>query len=107
MSRYREVAAQRGRIVRALVEHAGTARMEACAEALADAHRFNEQHPELAIPAPFRIVNRHPPECGDCGGEGTRGRFVDGADHEVTCGRCGGSGFTDIWGVGAQARPLG
>lgn len=102
----RATAELRGRIVRAIVEHAGTARTDDYFAAMADAHEFNVLHPDSAIPKPFQILGEHPPACTVCHGEGSRRtqELVYGAQpRETTCPTCGGSGFRFVYGTGGKA----
>jgi hypothetical protein len=111
----RLLSEQRGKIVRALAEHAGTARIDDCLRAMIDADEFNARHPERAIPAPFRLLGIFPLICV-CGGEGvvlvrvparlsaTFGTSSTTTCEETVCPRCEGSGWTGVYGVGAAAR---
>jgi hypothetical protein len=94
------ICAQRGRIVRAIVSHVGTVRVDSLFTAYADAGEFNRNHPEIAIPAPLDILGTASvlvKQCGFCQGEGVN-------DGERVCFDCEGSGFSGIRGVGSSAR---
>jgi hypothetical protein len=100
----REVAELRGRIVRAIQQHAGTARTDDYLRAMAEAGQFNRDYPDRAIPRPFHLLGFHPPVCPRCSGEGSVAVPAMGVTKvESDCGSCYGSGFRYVRGMGAEA----
>ncbi len=102
----RATAELRGRIVRAIAQFAGSARIDEYVQAMADAHRFNLAHPERRIVEPFRILGYHTTACQGCFGEGSVATIAAfGLPGEVQHTACGGSGWANIIGSTA-AKPL-
>ena len=100
----RESAELRGRIVRAIVQHAGTARTNEYILAMAEAAQFNRDYPGRMIPKPFRVLGFHPPACPRCNGEGSVAIPAMGLIKvESECGTCYGSGFQYVRNPGIHA----